>query len=64
MAQDGTKQHRGWVELAGRASKETNPKKLMRIIEELCRALDRETVAASRQIRPSRSDQHGQGAAE
>jgi hypothetical protein len=64
MAQDGTKQYWTWVEIAERASKETDPEKLMRILEELCRALDRKTAAASAQVRPSRSDQHKQEAAE
>ncbi len=57
MAQDGTRQYRAWVELAGRASKETDPEKLMRIIEALCRALEeRETIPASgSQAKPARS---------
>jgi hypothetical protein len=47
MAQDGTRQYKAWVELAGRATKETDPEKLMRIIEALCRALDeQETIPA------------------
>jgi hypothetical protein len=40
MAQDGTKQYHAWVELAGKASKESDPEKLMRLIEALCRALN------------------------
>jgi len=40
MAQDGTRQYKAWVELAGKATKETDPEKLIRIIEALCRALD------------------------
>jgi hypothetical protein len=57
MAQDGTKQYKAWVELAGKSSKETAPEKLMRIIEALCRALDeRETVPAGAQTRSSCSD--------
>jgi hypothetical protein len=64
MSQEGTDQYSTWVELAERASKETDPEKLMRIIEKLCRALDRETVPVSAQVRPSRSDQGGQGVAE
>jgi hypothetical protein len=57
MEQDGTRQYQVWVELARRASKETDPQKLMRVIEALCRALDkRDTVPASAQARPSRSD--------
>jgi len=57
MAQDGTKQYKAWVELAGRASKETDPEKLMRIIEALCRALDeRETIpAGDSRAKPVRS---------
>jgi hypothetical protein len=56
MAQDGTKQYKAWVELAGKASKETDPDKLMRIIEELCRALDeRKTVPVGAHARPTRS---------
>ena len=56
MAQDGTKQYKVWVELAGRACKETDPEKLMRIIEALCRALnERETVPPGAQVRPTRS---------
>jgi hypothetical protein len=56
MTQDGTKQYKAWVELAGKASKETDPEKPMRIIEALCRALDeRETVPAGARIRPTRS---------
>ena len=57
MAQDGTKQYRAWVELAAKASKETDPERLMRILAELCRALDeRETVSAGARVRPSRLD--------
>jgi hypothetical protein len=45
------------VELAGKATKETDPEKLMRIIEALCRALDeKEVVPAGAQVRPSQSD--------
>jgi hypothetical protein len=57
MAQDGTKQYKAWMELAGRASKETDPEKLMRIIEALCRALDeRETIpAGDSRAKPVRS---------
>jgi hypothetical protein len=51
MAQDGTEQYKAWVELAARASKETDPEKLMRIIEALCRALDeRETMPPVGQV--------------
>jgi hypothetical protein len=56
MAQDGTKQYKAWVELAGKASKETDPEKLMRIIEALCRALsDREVIPVGAQGRTNRS---------
>jgi hypothetical protein len=59
VAQDGTKQYKAWVELAGKASKETDPEKLMRIIEALCRALDeRETIPIGVRLKPSRSDSH------
>jgi hypothetical protein len=64
MAQDGTRKYSTWIELAERASQETDPEKLMRIIEELCRVLDRETVPDSAQVRPSRSGQDGQGVTE
>jgi hypothetical protein len=56
MAQDGTREYAAWVELAERATKETDPEKLMRILEALCRALDeRETIPPEAQIRPQRS---------
>ena len=55
MAQDGTKQYKAWVELAGKASKERDPEKLMRLIEALCRALnERETVPVGTQFRANR----------
>ncbi|MGB7586740.1 MAG: hypothetical protein WBM11_18000 [Terriglobales bacterium] len=45
MAQDGAREHAAWMELAAMASKETDPERLKRIIEALCRALEeRETI--------------------
>jgi hypothetical protein len=56
MAQDGTRQQEAWVELAMKASKETDPEKLIRIIEALCRALDeQQVVPAETRIMPNRS---------
>ena len=41
---------RDWRDLAEQASKETDPEKLARIVEELCGALD--LRAAQRQVKP------------
>jgi hypothetical protein len=46
MTQSDSRGYESWVELAKKASKETDPEKLMRILGALCRALkERETLA-------------------
>ena len=40
MASDGRKQLQRWQELATEAAKETDPEKLVRIVEDLCSLLD------------------------
>jgi hypothetical protein len=56
MAQDGTKQYKAWVELAEKATKESDPEKLMRIIEALCRALDEQESRQRSRLGPTRFD--------
>lgn len=58
MAQDGIRQYAAWLELAERATTETDPEKLTRIIDALCRVLDeRESIPPGAQagVRPNRS---------
>jgi hypothetical protein len=44
-------QHPIWLPLAEQASKETDPSKLLHLVEELCRALDTERDDRSNQQR-------------
>jgi hypothetical protein len=41
MSKNGVRPHRSWRDIAEEATKETDPKKLMEIIEELCGALSK-----------------------
>ena len=46
VGQDHAKDYSEWMELAARVSKETDPEKLRRVLDELCRALnEREKTA-------------------
>ena len=42
MPSEGQKQLQRWQELASEAAKETDPEKLMRIVQDLCSLLDGE----------------------
>jgi hypothetical protein len=48
VSSDGT--HRDWRDLAEQASKETDPEKLVKLIAELCDAIDHQTTP--RQVKP------------
>ena len=58
MPTDDNGIHSDWHDLAEQASKETNPEKLVKIIAELCKAIDHQS--APQQAKPvnKKSDNH------
>lgn len=53
MSQEMSKpSERDWREIAEQATKETNPEKLVRIVEELCGALDKRNQQNQSQSTP------------